>query len=172
MTAADLIRRARSAGVELFAEGLELRFRAPVGAMTPDLHAALAADRAEILALLAGPPASDPEPPASAPAPWPPRPTELAAWPVERREAWGRRAAALEGAGVPWPESERRAFAAVCYAVAADSDPYAAAEREAIRAEDDPEPPPAVRPEIVSYDPNARGRLTPDDERPPDSQHP
>lgn len=41
---------------------------------------------------------------------WPPRPAELAAWPIERRERWGRLANRMEDDGVPFPESERRAF--------------------------------------------------------------
>jgi hypothetical protein len=42
--------------------------------------------------------------------PWPPRPQELAAWPVAWREKWSRLANRLEDEGVPFPESERRAF--------------------------------------------------------------
>jgi hypothetical protein len=42
--------------------------------------------------------------------PWPPRPSELACWPIERREQWGRLANQLEDEGVPFPESERTAF--------------------------------------------------------------
>src|SRR5262249_8978933 len=42
--------------------------------------------------------------------PWPPRPPELARWPIEWREKWGRLANQLEDEGVPFPESERRAF--------------------------------------------------------------
>jgi hypothetical protein len=42
--------------------------------------------------------------------PWPPRPPELAYWPNELRERWGRLANQLEASGVRFPESERRAF--------------------------------------------------------------
>jgi hypothetical protein len=42
--------------------------------------------------------------------PWPPRPAELANWPVDRRQRWGELANRLEADGVPFPESERRAF--------------------------------------------------------------
>jgi hypothetical protein len=38
------------------------------------------------------------------------RPTELAAWPQSKREAWGVHAAEMEILGTPLPESERRAF--------------------------------------------------------------
>jgi hypothetical protein len=41
---------------------------------------------------------------------WPPRPVELAHWPIERRERWGWLANQHELDGVPFPESERRAF--------------------------------------------------------------
>lgn len=34
---------------------------------------------------------------------------EIADWPVSRREAWGRRAAELQDAGVDWRDAERRA---------------------------------------------------------------
>jgi hypothetical protein len=41
---------------------------------------------------------------------WPPRPPELAAWPDELRERWGRRAAELEATGLCWRLAERRSF--------------------------------------------------------------
>jgi hypothetical protein len=41
---------------------------------------------------------------------WPPRPTELATWPLSLRERWGVHAAELEILGTPFPESERRAY--------------------------------------------------------------
>jgi hypothetical protein len=44
------------------------------------------------------------------PAPWPPRPAELAEWPVEWRAKWGRLANELQDQGIPWPEHERQAF--------------------------------------------------------------
>lgn len=39
--------------------------------------------------------------------------TTLARWPLERRQAWGERANALEAEGLPWDEAERRACAEV-----------------------------------------------------------
>jgi hypothetical protein len=42
--------------------------------------------------------------------PWPPRPAELARWPIPWRERWGCRANELDLAGVPWPDHERQAF--------------------------------------------------------------
>lgn len=49
--------------------------------------------------------AADPGPP-----PWPPRPAELADWPVEWRQRWGRLANEMQDQGIPWPEHERAAF--------------------------------------------------------------
>jgi hypothetical protein len=43
--------------------------------------------------------------------PWPPRPAELARWPLSWRQRWGELAAYFEVVeGLPFPESERRAF--------------------------------------------------------------
>jgi hypothetical protein len=42
--------------------------------------------------------------------PWPPRPAELAEWPIVWRERWGRLANDLEDRDVLFPESERQAF--------------------------------------------------------------
>jgi hypothetical protein len=44
---------------------------------------------------------------------WPPRPVELAHWPIEWRERWGRLANALEDNGIAFPDSEPQAFAAI-----------------------------------------------------------
>jgi hypothetical protein len=43
-------------------------------------------------------------------APWPPRPPELASWPIALRERWGVHSAELEILGMAFPASERRAF--------------------------------------------------------------
>jgi hypothetical protein len=40
----------------------------------------------------------------------PPRPAELADWPISWRERWGRLANDLEARGTPFPESEAQAF--------------------------------------------------------------
>jgi hypothetical protein len=50
---------------------------------------------------------------------WPPRPVELAHWPDEWREQWGRLANALEDNGIPFPDSEAQAFAAIKQEMAA-----------------------------------------------------
>jgi hypothetical protein len=55
---------------------------------------------------------SGPEPAAGAPpvAPWPPRPAELATWPIAWRQRWGELANQNQDRGVPWPDHERQAF--------------------------------------------------------------
>jgi hypothetical protein len=42
--------------------------------------------------------------------PWPPRPDELADWPIPWRKRWGEVANTLQDTGVPWPEHEQLAF--------------------------------------------------------------
>jgi hypothetical protein len=42
--------------------------------------------------------------------PWPPRPAELANWPLAWRERWGSLANDLEAQATPWPQSEAEAF--------------------------------------------------------------
>ncbi len=44
------------------------------------------------------------------PEPWPPRPTELAEWPIPWRMKWGILSNQLQDQGVPWPDYERQAF--------------------------------------------------------------
>ena len=50
--AAELVRRMAAAGIELWREGDRLRFRAPSGALTAELRAAVGEHRAELLALV------------------------------------------------------------------------------------------------------------------------
>jgi hypothetical protein len=95
-------------GIKLSVRGDRLHYQAPPGSMTPEVRTALADHKPALLGLLAGT-----ESPSPAPPPWPPRPAELATWPVEWRERWGRLANELEVAGTPFPESERRAFVQV-----------------------------------------------------------
>jgi hypothetical protein len=45
-----------------------------------------------------------------APVTWPPRAPELADWPVEWRERWGRLANELEESGMAWNHAESMAF--------------------------------------------------------------
>ena len=42
--------------------------------------------------------------------PWPPRPDELASWPLAWRERWGALANHLEARGTSWPQSEAESF--------------------------------------------------------------
>ncbi len=95
-------------GVKLSARGDRVHYRAPAGSMTSEIKAALAAHKPALLRLLADRPAAPAPPPA-----WPPRPAELAEWPVEWRARWGCRANELQDQGVPWPDHERLAFAEV-----------------------------------------------------------
>jgi hypothetical protein len=95
-------------GVEL---SLRLVVDAPGGTLTPEIKAALGTHKNTLLALLAG---VEPGPHLlrTVPAlpPWPPRPDELADWPIPWRERWGRLANALEARGMPWPQCEAEAF--------------------------------------------------------------
>jgi hypothetical protein len=91
-------------GIVLSVRGDRLHWAAPPGAMTPEIKAALAAHKPALLRLL------DDRLGEQAPPTWPPRPLELAEWPVEWRARWGRRANELQDQGIPWPEHERREF--------------------------------------------------------------
>jgi site-specific DNA-methyltransferase (adenine-specific) len=53
--------------------------------------------------------------------PWPPRPAELADWPLAWRERWGRLANDLEARGAPFPDSESEAFRCVKAEMEADA---------------------------------------------------
>jgi hypothetical protein len=65
-----------------------------------------------------GAPVPAPEAAISTP-PWPPRPKELAEWPIEKRQKWGELANRLEDEDVPWPAHEQIAFSVI----AAESEP-------------------------------------------------
>jgi hypothetical protein len=131
MTLSELHACLNRLGIVLSACGDRLRYQAPPGAMTPDLKVAVAEHRSALLVLLVESPVDAPgqavanlstrleklekleNPPDDADlaaTPWPPRPVELARWPVEWRAKWGVRANELQDQGVPWPEHERRAF--------------------------------------------------------------
>src|SRR5262249_13779257 len=96
MTAVDLLADARAAGIELSAVGDGLRFRVPAGKMTDELRDLLTRHKEGLLSALCG---------------WPPRPKELAAWPIDLRQRWGERAAELQYSGLPWREAEKQAYA-------------------------------------------------------------
>lgn len=55
-------------------------------------------------------PEPEPGPIAESAAPWPPRPAEIGSWSIRWRQRWGELSNELEGQGVPFPESERRAY--------------------------------------------------------------
>lgn len=94
-----VLEEARAAGLRVWTEGDRLKVRGPRAAA--DLALRLLARKAEVMAAL------EPKP---AVTPWPPRPAELARWPVSLRQRWGERANALEATGLSWREAERRAF--------------------------------------------------------------
>jgi len=60
-----LLAEAHRRGIELWADGASLRYRAPPGALTPDLREALRATKAEVLRVLADAAARPPAPAAS-----------------------------------------------------------------------------------------------------------
>jgi hypothetical protein len=100
MTLSELEASLGRLGIALSVKDGKLRCEAPAGRMTPGIKAALTTHKLALLATLGEAPS----------APWPPRPAELAGWPVEWRARWGRRANELQDEGIPWPEHERRAF--------------------------------------------------------------
>jgi hypothetical protein len=111
LDARTLLVAARAVGLSIDAAGDHLTVRGPKGAAAlarllverkPDMLAALKSEHSAGLTLA-------PEAPISPP-PWPPRPDELAHWPIPWRERWGRLANELQDQGVPWPEYERLAF--------------------------------------------------------------
>jgi hypothetical protein len=97
----ELRSRLESLNVKLSTSRRKLIVDAPAGALTPDIRAALVEHKEAILDAMAF---------EELPEPWPPRPTDLRTWPVERRQRWGELANMLEDAGIPWPEHERQAF--------------------------------------------------------------
>jgi hypothetical protein len=102
-------------GVKVSARGDRLIVNAPPGVMSPELRAALASHKPALMARLSGVESDIGEPPPAvlndpvAPS-WPPRPAELAGWPVAWRQRWGRLANELQDRGIPWPDHERIAF--------------------------------------------------------------
>lgn len=75
MNAAAVIIDAAAVGVRLWREGARIRYRAPVGALTPDLRARIATHRAEILELLTPAEKIEEQPPAPLTPPPPPKPS-------------------------------------------------------------------------------------------------
>jgi hypothetical protein len=94
-------------GVRLFVDGDRLGCDAPKGVLTPTLLDELSDHKPALMAQLAE---RVTQLPRGSPAPWPPRPPELAVWPVAWRERWGSLANHLQDQGIPWPDHEREAF--------------------------------------------------------------
>ena len=106
MTPQNILVEATTLGIRLYAkEGGALGYDAPKGSLTPELRSALAANREAILALLSS---------GGGTARWHPRPlpwrSDVGAWPLDLRQAWGDRANALQDRGLLWHEAERVAF--------------------------------------------------------------
>jgi hypothetical protein len=118
MTLPELQSSLDSLGIELSArldaDALaRLVVDAPAGVVTPEIRAALANHKPALMDILVNR-SSEPDEildaPIAGPPSWPPRPAELAGWPIARRERWGQLANELQDQGVHWPEDERLAF--------------------------------------------------------------
>jgi hypothetical protein len=108
MSPVEILRRLYDAGVELFAAGAKLHYRAAPGAYTPELRDLVARHRAALEIELQRI-ACDLR-------------DEAATWPEGAREAYEERAAILEhDAGLPREVAERWAFEEVNAAVASDA---------------------------------------------------
>jgi hypothetical protein len=107
MDVLDLIIRARSAGVAVFAVDGRLLVRGR-RRQEPIARELIGRER-EVLATLRAVDTAERDTAAGVPCPLPWR-SELAAWPEEWRGRWGRRANELAEAGARWPEDERIAF--------------------------------------------------------------
>jgi len=102
MLLADLQTTMDRLDVKLAVSGDKLIVDAPAGVLTSEITSALKVHKPALLAKLAGMTAVQ--------AVWPPRPHELASWPIPWRERWGVLSNALEDEGVPFPQSEVEAF--------------------------------------------------------------
>ncbi len=91
MTASRVLTQARRLGIRLFPKGAKLGYDAPAGAMTPEVRAALAAHKAELLALMAEEIVPEPDGPGR-PVPLVALPwrLDLAAWPHREWSRWRR----------------------------------------------------------------------------------
>ncbi|WP_406699149.1 hypothetical protein V5E97_09745 [Singulisphaera sp. Ch08] len=123
-SAATTLAEARRRGVNLAESEGRLAVDSPREAFTPELREALIAHKVEILGLLKSEAKSPAERPTSSldatnsESPqqnvpfhsWPPRPKQLASWPLKKRERWGRRANQLEDEGLGWRTAEHKAY--------------------------------------------------------------
>ena len=107
MGSLTLLDRARAAGLSVTAEGDRLIIRGPRRA--EPIACELISRKAEVLALLAAPPAEPTPEPSVEPPSYPWREV-LPGWPVEWRQRWGELANQHQDAGLSWHRAEARAF--------------------------------------------------------------
>jgi hypothetical protein len=120
MTISQLLERCELCGITLSVRDGKLIATAPTGVVTPEAKAAIQAHKPALLAMLADDQANLPSQPAGDGEPltkltktvWPPRPSELACWPIAWRQRWADRAEAHQAAGLGWQEAERLAYQA------------------------------------------------------------
>lgn len=138
-TATATLAEARRRGVNLAERDGRLAVDSPREAFTADLRKALIANKVEILDLLRSEAAHPAECPTgvldqvaasgTSQAPpfysWPPRPKQLARWPLAKRELWGRRANRLEDEGLDWRAAEQQAYIEVAGAYGESRSPEA-----------------------------------------------
>ncbi len=103
-----LLRTCERRNIRLSAGFGRLDYDAPEGALDDEFKAELVACKSRVITRLAF--TVEMLGSWSMPPPWPPRPAELANWPVDRRERWGHRTNELIDQGLGWREAERQAF--------------------------------------------------------------
>jgi hypothetical protein len=98
MTLPELLACVWQRDIRLATRDSKLISDAQTGALTDEIKAALAEHKPDLLALIS--PGGTPLTQAPAAAmPWPPRPAELADWPIDWRERWGGLANHMEDQG-------------------------------------------------------------------------
>ena len=120
MTASSLVTRLDELGVKLSVDRDRLKWDAPTGVMTPEIKAAMAIHKHALMARLASFKSRSSSP--AIPDVWPPRPIELATWPIARRKLWGELANAIEDDGMPFPKCEIEAFRQLASNTGSDGD--------------------------------------------------
>ncbi len=120
MTAPALIAALDAVGIALDVAddpaGPTLQYEGPAAALTPGVLNLIAQHKPALLAVLSPPgraalsDGDDTDVVASGAPAWPPRPVELAGWPIPWRQRWADRAEAHQVEGLGWREAEQRAW--------------------------------------------------------------